>query len=77
MTLLSILAIITALATTMPMAGQTLDEDFDRLDKTLGMAADYVAAHESKTSAIRELLDSRNASPAEVQQRLSGVFPEQ
>ena len=76
MTLLSILAIIIALATP-PMAGQTLDEDFDRLDKTLGMAADYVAAHESKTSAIRELLDSRNASPAEVQQRLSGVFPEQ
>lgn len=64
MTLLSILAIIIALATP-PMAGQTLDEDFDRLDKTLGMAADYVAAHESKTSAIRELLDSRNASPAE------------
>lgn len=42
-----------------------MDDDFARLDKTIGMASDYAAAHESSVAAIWDLLDAHKDHPVE------------
>lgn len=65
MSLRNTLIALLLLATAYPLASQDFYEDFNRLDKALGMAGDYVATHESKTAAIRSLLEAHEPSPAE------------
>ena len=46
-------------------AQEGLEEDLVRLDRTIELAGDFVSNHESKTSALKSLLEARGLSPAE------------
>lgn len=55
----------------------SLEEDLTRLDRTLEMAGDYVSAHETRTAALRSLLESESLSPAEAFDLYGRLFKEE
>lgn len=56
------LSILVAMVTA---SGEGLNDNLARLDKTIGMASDYAAAHESRVAAIWDLLNVHKGHPIE------------